>query len=167
MSKLRFAGEGVARILAHAIESKQHRATYEEAYKQLGKDWFDGKLSAEVLQDKIPAGLTLVHDQGIYLMSNGLPRQLEVAESEKSVVVYAEGCVPDNDANPGWWDHCRDLVGGDDFAEALPAEMFRSLGRAGDSKDQVVEIEITSRQVKVRIVPRRKGAQVAHAARNW
>lgn len=58
----------------------------------------------------------LVRDQGIYLMSNGKP--LDKVEGDSSYVVYALGCNPNTDAE--WYDTASDLVGGDDFAEALP-----------------------------------------------
>jgi hypothetical protein len=66
------------------------------------------------------ADLVLVHDQGVYLMSGGLPRDLDERYSgpaEKSYVAYAQGCNP---AVEGWWERSRALVGGDDFGEPIP-----------------------------------------------
>lgn len=60
-------------------------------------------------------GLLFVHDQGVYLMSNGDPRD---TDGDKAYVAYAEGCDPDKDEN--WWENSRALVGGDDFVEVLP-----------------------------------------------
>lgn len=60
--------------------------------------------------------ILLVHDQGIYLMSNGEPR--DVVNETSNYVVYAVGCNPETDTN--WYDTARDLVGGDDFGETLP-----------------------------------------------
>lgn len=68
--------------------------------------------------------LFLVHDQGIYLMSGAEERQL-IDGSEKCLVVYAQGCHPDKDAD--FWEHSRDLVGGDDFAEAIPLSAFEGI----------------------------------------
>jgi hypothetical protein len=57
-----------------------------------------------------------VHDDGVYLMSNGEPR--DIVEGESSFVAHAKGCNPKTD--PDWWDVSRALVGGDDFGECLP-----------------------------------------------
>jgi hypothetical protein len=64
--------------------------------------------------------LFFVHDNGVYLMSNGEPRDLlDPADPQSSAyVVYAEQCNPTIDDD--WWENSRDLVGGDDFVEALP-----------------------------------------------
>jgi len=58
----------------------------------------------------------LVHDQGVYLMSNGEPADMITERSR--YVAYAHGCHPDTDNN--WYDTARELVGGSDFAELLP-----------------------------------------------
>jgi hypothetical protein len=66
--------------------------------------------------------LCFVHDDGVYLMSNGEPRQLDPTRGESfSLVAYALGCDP---RIGDVWDHCRELVGGDDFSEYLPAHWF-------------------------------------------
>lgn len=60
--------------------------------------------------------LLFVHDEGVYLMSNGLPAD-QPAGSKRSYVVYADGCNPDVD--PDYWETSRALVGGDDFGEII------------------------------------------------
>jgi hypothetical protein len=62
------------------------------------------------------ANVLLVHDDGVYLMSAGEPRDIE--SGSKSYVCYANKCNPTLDAE--WWDNSRALVGGDDFGESLP-----------------------------------------------
>ncbi len=64
---------------------------------------------------KKPA-LMLVHDQGVYLLSNGKLGGGETP-SKLGLVAYAKGCDPKADAD--WYDTAHDLVGGDDFAETL------------------------------------------------
>lgn len=61
-------------------------------------------------------GLYFVHDQGVYLMSNGKPGLMREG-SESHQVVYAEDMSPDNE---DWWETSRAAVGGDDFAELIP-----------------------------------------------
>ena len=119
MSRLRFNAELVKRLMEHAAACKLHRATYEQAYRMLGKDWFDGKVSADTLRDRIAPALHFVKDHGIYLMSNGDP-SLSGAEfgrkGMKNAVVYAEGYDPKAE---DCWERAREAVGGDDFVENL------------------------------------------------
>lgn len=56
--------------------------------------------------------IMFVKDDGIYLMSGGVPRQ-----EDGTPVVYAKGYDP---KTGDVWDKCRDAVGGDDFAEYFP-----------------------------------------------
>jgi hypothetical protein len=64
-------------------------------------------------------GLLFVHDQGVYLMSNGIPRNTAAATLGNHVV-YAEGCNPNGGEFDDWYGLSQDLVGGDDFVEVLP-----------------------------------------------
>lgn len=68
------------------------------------------------ITNRTPQGpaLLFVHDQGVYLMSNGIPR------TTPNAVVYAEGCNPDVGEFDDWYLMSRELVGGDDFVEILP-----------------------------------------------
>jgi len=80
------------------------------------------------LEEEIPRpGLFFVHDQGVYLMSNGVPTDMD--SEQTAYVAFAEHCNPriDND----WWDNSRELVGGDDFSEVLPVnhDSLRKCGR--------------------------------------
>lgn len=70
----------------------------------------------------VPA-LLFVHDQGVYLMSNGIPRLSNGNNPNQpdvnSRVAYAEGCDPHVGEFDDWYGMSRELVGGDDFAEVL------------------------------------------------
>ena len=70
-------------------------------------------------EDTPQPGVLFVHDQGVYLMSNGQPRDLVIAEDGKasSYVAYAQHCHPEHDED--WWENSRELVGGDDFGEVF------------------------------------------------
>ena len=74
-------------------------------------------------------GLALVHDEGLYLMSTGIPHLERSDKPESSKVAYAVGCHPE--ADPDCWDNARDLVGGDDFAEYIQLASFTEIF-AGD-----------------------------------
>lgn len=89
--------------------------------------------------------LFFVHDQGVYLMSNGEPRDIITVDGkETTYVAYAENCNPNVDEN--WWDNSRDLVGGDDFAETITADRD-FLVKCGRYEN--LEIEITPTEIGV------------------
>jgi hypothetical protein len=95
-----FKTADLKRCVEHALNSKEWRMGYAP------------------VDDENPAGpgLFLVHDQGVYLMSNGEPGDA-LKHTLGLYVAYAEGCHPDK--NEDWWDTSRALVGGDDFAEII------------------------------------------------
>lgn len=65
---------------------------------------------------RVPA-LQFVHDQGVYMMSNGIPK--DTVDNSGSYVVYAEGCDPAKAEFDDWYGKSKDLVGGGDFVETL------------------------------------------------
>ena len=104
MNELLFNPDEVRKIVEHAEKSKKWRAHWDN----------DNVTEPHV---------SFVHDQGVYLMSDGVPcLQRPDAEKGHSFVTYAEGCHPEKDAD--WWDTSRAMVGGDDFAEHLPTKLF-------------------------------------------
>ncbi|MVA82747.1 DUF3085 domain-containing protein [Agrobacterium vitis] len=60
------------------------------------------------------AGLWLVGDEGVYIMSSG-----RLAEGQRPLVIYAEECDPKT--NPDCWHYKRRHFGGDDGVEFLDA----------------------------------------------
>ena len=95
MSTCVFKTKDLKRCIEHAFYSK----TWIMPYSKL----------------KPQPGLLFVHDQGIYCISNGEPRDLVSPES--SYCAYALHCDPNKDEN--FYDNARILVGGDDFGEVL------------------------------------------------
>ncbi|MFG1648376.1 DUF3085 domain-containing protein [Micromonospora sp. NPDC049275] len=77
-----------------------------------------------------PGALEWVHDQGVYLISNGMPRLNDPDQPDANLTVYADGWNPDTD------DHRYDPdLGGDDFVEHLhlteaPAPLIETLREA-------------------------------------
>lgn len=113
MSILIFDPADVRRVVEHSLAAPEQR-------KQVtGYDEAKGELTYGA--PHAPA-VMLVHDDGVYLMSNGTPSdRLDANSTEKfgrCFVAYADGCNPRKDTD--WYDRARDLVGGDDFAETLP-----------------------------------------------
>jgi hypothetical protein len=66
------------------------------------------------------AGLWLVGDEGVYVMSSG-----KLAEGQRPLVIYAEECDPKT--NPHCWHYKRRHFGGDDGVEFLDATELEKL----------------------------------------
>lgn len=80
----------------------------------------------------------LVHDQGVYIMCIDQPREFRV-------IVYAEGCNPQKDAD--WWHTSARLVGGDDFGEDLCT--VAELSKLMHAAKQVIRITLSENQFTV------------------
>ena len=125
MSKLTFKTAEVRPLFDHAKAASEHRPTYG--------------------QDPIPS-LHLVGDQGVYLMSSGIPMLAkEKDKGEGSQVAYAEGTDP-NDGGFEWYENKRALYGGDDGVDAVPLHMFEQ-AMARDS--ETFTITLTARSIRV------------------
>lgn len=66
------------------------------------------------------AGLWLVGDEGVYVMSNR-----KLAEEQRPLVIYAEECDPKT--NPDYWHYKRRYFGGDDGVEFIDAVELETL----------------------------------------
>lgn len=126
MPNLIFKAADLLRVVDHSLAAPKQGA-------QL-IDYRDGK--AITAPPAAPA-ILLVHDQGVYIMSNGQPGDpLEGKPKGRHFsryVAYAQGCDPRTDA--GWYDTARALVGGDDFGECLPwAADIKALIDAGEQQ---------------------------------
>lgn len=117
MQSLIFDAEDVRRVVEHSISAASQ--TDKRIYGETGH--------GQTVKIGEPA-VVLVHDQGVYLMSNGQPRDL--IEGKQSFVAYARGCHPLHNAN--YRAVSRDLVGSDDFSRVLPwARDLKALIDAG------------------------------------
>ncbi|MBM0260110.1 DUF3085 domain-containing protein [Micromonospora sp. 4G55] len=86
------------RLAEHAVAANEHAPSFTEHEDGIA----------------CPGALVWVHDQGVYLMSSGLPRLRDPNRPDSSLIVYAHGWNPDTAG------HRRDAdLGGDDFAEHL------------------------------------------------
>ena len=91
------------------------------------------------------AGLWLVGDEGVYLLSNG-----RLAEGQKALVVYALECDPST--NPDTW-HCkRRHFGGDDGIEYLAAD---GVLRLLDASPDATHLTIHLTETRISMVPSR------------
>lgn len=117
-------------LLNHAWQAGRRRPTFDQLFEAEYR--LDGRTIGleqgtptqdDIDPSRIPPGLTLVGDQGVYLMSNGLPMEWDDAAG-RARVVYALGINPDQQAFDDWWRAKNDLFGGDDGAIPIPAEAF-------------------------------------------
>jgi DUF3085 family protein len=125
MGRLVFKADDVRRVVEHSLNAP--------AQGEMLVDYVNDKPVTKPVE---APSLLLVHDHGVYLMSNGQPRDLVSGTS--SFCAYAHGCDPKQDAQ--WWDVSRALVGGDDFGETLPwAADIKALLDAG-GKEIVIDV---------------------------
>ena len=129
MAKLIFDATAIRPIVEHMMNSTEWAKGYGET----------GKPGPQLI---------LVHDEGIYCMSNGVPG-LMAGDGERHVVAYAKGYNPHTDEDV--WDRARDAVGGDDFGEHLtlsPDQIASILG--GDFKR--LEINVNKRSISIAVI---------------
>ncbi len=134
MTKLTFSNQAVLRCVEHALAAPKH-----------GKGYGD-------TGEAVPA-LFFVKDEGIYVMSNGEPRDPITSTSpngkheiETSFVAYAKGYNPRVGDRGENWDKCRAAVGGDDFSETidLTPAIVEDIRKGSD-----LFIGVTASQLKV------------------
>ena len=138
MPNLIFKAADLLRVVDHSLA----------APKQAGRTIDYSKAGKPITQPPAAPSVLLVHDQGVYLMSNGEPRDL-IKGSKQSFVAYALGCDPRTDAD--WYDTAHHLVGGDDFGECLPwaAEIKLQL----DAGSQQIIITISGDSIELQPLP--------------
>ncbi|MFG1952465.1 DUF3085 domain-containing protein [Micromonospora sp. NPDC048830] len=128
------------RLAEHAVAADEQAPTYTE--REEGP--------------ACPGALVWVHDQGVYLMSSGLPRLPDPNRPESSLVVYAHGWNPDTDG----YRRDRDL-GGDDFAEHLhlteqPTPLIDTLRTAHAAGYRWLLLTVTADTYQVRVTRTRR-----------
>lgn len=146
MAVLRFKATHVAAQVLHAKNCDRHKLTISERLEIYGEEKGGNIQPDEDKRDK--PGLWLVKDQGIYLMSNGVPGLKKKPGSDALKVVYAEGYNPGNQGISVIHDKCRAAVGGDDFCEALPLDFFEEVLA---TKPAVVRLHVTTNRIKIEL----------------
>lgn len=132
--KLHFDRALVARLLAHAEAAETHSPTLDQLFSpEYQKERVIGRMPTheDIDETRIPAGLMLVGDRGVYLMSNGKPC-LPDPDGAPNLVAYAKEADP-RGSSSDWYDVKLASFGGDDGAEFLSAEVIRqALEATGD-----------------------------------
>lgn len=151
MPNLIFAAADVRRLVEHTLRAPEQAEYMVD---------FDGKTGQAIMAKPEAPAVILVHDQGVYLMSNGTPPDLLKEGEPRRYCAYAEGCHPEK--NDDWWDTARDLVGGDDFAETLP--WARQMKEALDKGATHIVVKMSTRRLELTFrFPRAKAKAKAHA----
>lgn len=153
---LTFKVSEVRRLVEHSKACKEHRPSYEDLFvpeyhkggevKKDENDWPDSK---NIDHCKLPAGLWLVADQGVYLMSNGNPSLLVEEGKSTNIVAYAAESDPTAGSEfDDWYEAKHSIMGGDDSVTTLPITMFDPV-LAVSPDDATLKIKVTSRQIQV------------------
>ncbi|HYN39931.1 MAG TPA: DUF3085 domain-containing protein [Rhodospirillales bacterium] len=95
-------------------------------------------------------GLWLVGDDGIYLMSNGLPPLLHPDQDVRHVVAYARECDPTRMDFDAWRTVKNASFGGDDGVEFLPLPDLQSAVAGSEGAGvSVVMLDVTPKAISV------------------
>lgn len=156
---LHFSIPDVRKLLDHSKNAPSHVPNMEQRYSgeflKAGipkpKD-FDFNIKDEDLDySKIPAGLWIVGDQGVYLMSNGNPHFHNPNNPENpksSFVVYAKECDPHKLPFDEWYENKRAAFGGDDGSEFISAETIEEWFMRNPKK-KTFNIDLTPSRMKI------------------
>jgi len=137
-------GKLVTALLDHSEKCTEHAPTWDQIYNPAFRK--DGKAPKEgvfpnvddVDKNRIPWGLIIVADQGVYAMSNGEPRLLDRDNESRSKIVFAEGINADTDDFDDWWAAKRRVCGGDDQSFFLDGETAkRAIASTGNLKLEI------------------------------
>lgn len=150
MAVFKFPAAEVAKLVELSKNAPKRRPVYSQmidpAFRLDGKKGDFNARESDVDQTKIPAGLWLVGDQGVYLMSNAAEQ--EKNDKGRLPVVYAQGLNPDVDED--FYEQKRAMYGGDDGSDFLPVDMFEQvLQGQGGVQPRFVKIKLTTRDISV------------------
>ncbi|QOC94367.1 DUF3085 domain-containing protein [Micromonospora craniellae] len=128
------------RLAEHAVAADQHVPSFTEREDQTS----------------CAGALEWVHDDGVYLMSNGLPRLQDPDRPGANLTVHAHGWNPRVDGHRA----DRDL-GGDDFVEHLhlteePAPLIEELRAAHAAGFRWLDLVVSAETFEVRVARTRR-----------
>lgn len=125
MALLTFYTVQVQRIIAHAKAAPEHEMGWTNHRPQ-------------------PA-VTLAGDRGVYLMSNGMPRDQLTPDKPGNYVAHASGMNPNID--PDWYEAKRRVYGGDNGADCLL--IIDELQLLIDRGEETIKLEIAEDHIGV------------------
>lgn len=151
MAKLEFDAADVRRVVEHSLAAPAQRGKLID---------FDAASGAGVYEEVKRPAVILVHDAGVYLLSNGTPGDALKEGEPNQFAAYAKGCDPNKD--PDHYELARELVGGDDFGETL--EWAAQIKDGLDHGASKVVIDFSEKEVGLLFefpAPRRKKRRTA------
>ncbi len=164
MAKLTFDYAEAKALYEHAKAAPEHRPSYDEQYAAVGDKCFDMEYDeiVKVIKEKglLKPALHLAKDQGIYLMSNGVPNMTmtEKAPNGKEVetgkVIYARGYDPTKRDRGEVFDKAQ-KVSGDDFVQLIDHDICEKLFRHSPEVAQKLNINFGKTRISFSITARR------------
>lgn len=142
---LRFDLEEVRKLYDHAKAAEKHRISLAEREQIYGEDKMWERQPGE--ESKASPNLFLVKDQGVYLMSSGIPYLPREGSPKAQHLAYARGLDPSKNEFDDWYDRARRVMGGDDCSEPLSLESFQ--GAMEDPNAGDIGIKVTARRIRV------------------
>lgn len=129
--KLHFKTSEVKKLVEHVEACKKFRGMYGD-------------------KNSFKPGLLLVGDEGVYLMSNGLPNLTkDKTENNKNFVAYAEESNPEKMEFDDYRHAKEATFGHDDGAEFLDIANFQFIKT---TKEQVFTIKITEAKIEISVL---------------
>ncbi len=147
-SVLRFDADGVEELMAHARSCDRHSMGFSERERVYGKGVWDPQPDEE---ERAPTTLVLVKNEGIYLVSSGVPYMPDPDDPKCAKVVYAQGYDPTKADRMQVWDAARAAVGGADFSEYFDLDTFEAPLAAARTKAGrgMVEMHVSETGIKM------------------
>jgi len=150
--ELTFNVGDVRKLITHSRNAESRRPAYEDLFNPVYhfggvvkmKDGWPDESNLDI--SKLPAALLLVKDEGIYLMSNGMPGLMREDKQDRNQVVYAKEGDPT--AGCDWWETARAIMGGDDCVDSLPITMFDAVLSKYDKETFTIVVNETAISIK-------------------
>lgn len=159
--KATFDADHLLELLALSEAAAKRRPTFTQLLEpDLWSDDMDAERRSEALKiieagglprihgediddQKVPAGLMLVGDEGIYFMSNAMSDEVEALRAEGRHVAYARETDPKLMSEEDAYHNKRAIFGGDDGVEFIAAEELRPMLVPGST----LEVEFTPESI--------------------
>lgn len=162
--RLTFDGQHVRQLLEFSLETEAPRLTFSdlvdpanlradlpaerrlELQDEAARDGHCFSARPEDIdRSRIARGVTLVGDDGVYIMSQAPSEELVAAGIDP--VCYARECNPKVHDFDEWWQVKRQTFGPDDGTETLPADALQELGDGAE-----LHIEFAGEAMQISIV---------------
>lgn len=142
---LHFDRAVIERLLAHSASATERRPSidqlFDRQFRKPGAPYKEWAGEEHIDRTKIPAGLWLVGDDGIYFLSNGLPLLPREDGKPGTLPAYAREANPTIDPDHAYAVKSR-AFGEDDGCEFLPEEAIRAALAA--ARGDTIAVKLTA-----------------------